>query len=158
MFALEETVQGFLLVTTLSHSETANEDLSLRVLLNTHAGASLLARARLGQHVKHELVVDLDKADFDRDLIVETAADLGKDLVDCARDESPVLVIGGATAHGERFTGASLTVAHDGAVEAVNDLVDSLLSAVLEDVFLGRVVQEFIKFECPLLLLIVDDA
>ena len=36
--------------------------------------------------------------------------------------------------------------------------MDGLLRAVLEDVFLGSVMQKLVEFECPLLFLVIDDA
>ena len=36
--------------------------------------------------------------------------------------------------------------------------MDRLLSAILKDLLLRSVMQKLIKFECPLLLLVVDDA
>ena len=51
-----------------------------------------------------------------------------------------------------------MTIAHDGAVEAINDFVDSRLGAVLKYFFLGSVMQNVVEFECPRLLLVVDYA
>ena len=89
-------------------------------------------------------------------MIVETAANLRENLVDCTGDESSILVVSGRAGHGEGLTSAGLTVAHDCSIEAIHDLVDSLLGAVLEDLLLGGVMEKLVKFECPLLLLIVD--
>ena len=120
--------------------------------------AGLIGGWCIRKHVEHELVVNLDERHFNCDLIVETAANLGEDLVNSARDQTAILVVGRASVHGESLASASLTVAHNGAVEAIDDFMDGRLRAVLKDFLLGSVMQEFVKFECPLLLLVVDDA
>ena len=125
--------------------------------MNRHARTSLLGRGRLRKHIEHQLIVDLDEGDLHGDLIVEKAADLREDFVDGARDQTTILVVGRAATHSEGLTSASLTVAHNRAVEAVDDFMDGLLRAVFKNFLLRSVMQEFVKFECPLLLLVVND-
>ena len=115
----------------------------------------MILRLRVGEHVEHELIVDFDEGNFDSDLVVETAANLAEDFVDGARDQSSVLVVRRRTAHSESFSSTGLTVAHDCAIEAIDDLMDSLLCTILKDFLLGSVMHNFVEFECPLLLLIV---
>ena len=78
------------------------------------------------------------------------------DLVDGAGKHTSVLENGGASSHSVSFTGTSLTVAHDRSIETVNDFVDCLLCTVLKYFLLRSVMHDFVEFECPLLLLIVD--
>mmetsp|Transcript_34163 Transcript_34163/g.42242 ORF Transcript_34163/g.42242 Transcript_34163/m.42242 type:complete len:427 (-) Transcript_34163:33-1313(-) len=155
LLSLEQAVKSLFFVAALSRGKAANGDLTQGVLLDGHARASLLSWARLGEHIKHELIVDLDEGNLDSDLIVETAAHFGENLVDGARNQASVLVVGRGAAHREGLACAGLTVAKDSPVEAIDDFVDGLLRAVLEDLLLRSVMQELIEFECPLLLLIV---
>ena len=69
-------------------------------------------------------------------MIVETAANFRENLVDGARNQSSVLIVCCGAAHGKGLTGACLTVAQNGTVVAINDLVDGLASAVFKDFFL----------------------
>ena len=158
LFALEQAVQGFLLVTAFRGGEATNGDFPINVILHRDARACLVLWLRLRQHVEHELVIDLYEGDANFDLIVETAADFAKNFVDCARDQASVLVVGSGTAHSESFSCSRLSVTHDGAVKTVDNLVDRLLRAVLEHFLLRGVVHDFVEFECPLLLLVVHEA
>ena len=124
--------------------------------MDGHICTRLINWRCLSKHVKHQLIVDLDERHFDSDLIIETAADFGEDFVQCARDESSVLVVASAAGHCEGLAGTSLTIAQDGAIEAVNYFVNSLLSAVFKDVLLGGVMEDFIEFKCPKLLGVID--
>lgn len=158
LLSFEKTVERLLFVANLSQSLATNRDLAHGILLDSHARASLLSRRGLRKHVEHQFIVDLDKRNFDRDLVIETAANLREDLVDSAWNQSSVLVVGSGATHGEGFASTGLTVAENGAVEAIDDFVDGLLSTVLKDLFLGSVMHDLVEFECPLLLLVVYHA
>ena len=120
-FTLEETVQSLLLILALDHGQALEVNLTFSVVQNAHTGAGLLMWGHVGQHVEQELVVDFNVGDFDNDLSIETAAHLGKDVVDGAGDHTTVLVILGTSSHREGLAGASLTIAHDSAVVAVDN-------------------------------------
>ena len=108
-------------------------------------------------HIKHELVIYFDKGNLYRDRIIETAANFWKDCVDASWNEAAVLVVRGGSGHGEGLSSSSLTIAHDGAVESIDDFRNWLLGAILEDVFLRGVVKNLVEFEFPRLLLVVHD-
>ena len=99
----------------------------------------MFARGCVREHVKHELVVELNIADLDSDLVVETATDLRENLVDRTRDQASVLVVGCGATHCEGLTSTGLTVAHDCSIEAIDDLANGRAGTVLKDFLLGGV-------------------
>ena len=65
---------------------------------------------------------------------------MGEDVLDDAWDDTSEIAIGQVSAHhGEGLAGARLSVSKDGAVVAVEDVVDGRLDGVVEDILLGRV-------------------
>ena len=158
LFTLEKAVEGLLFIAALLCGETTNGNLAIKVILHRDARARLVLGLSLRQHIEHELVVDFNEGNSNSDLIVETAANLAEYFVNCARDQSSVLVVGSGAAHRESLSCSRLAIAHDSAIESVDNLVDGLLCAVLEDFLLRGVVHDFVEFECPLLLLVVHEA
>ena len=101
------------------------------------------------------LVVDLEVADLDGEVVVSMASHLLVDLIDGSRDDASVFVVRRRSIHRERLARAGLPVAHHGAVVAVGDLPHSLEGAVVEHILLGRVVHDLVEFELPVLRRVV---
>ena len=76
LLALEEAIESLFFVLALDQRETAHGNVSLGILRDGNIRTALVGWGSLRKHVKHELIVDLDEGDLDRDLIVETATNL----------------------------------------------------------------------------------
>ena len=79
-------------------------------------------------------------------------------MVNGSWHDTSVLVIGGGPGHGKGLTGSRLPIAHNGSIVATHNLGDCLFGAVVKDILLGGVMQNLIKFESPILLLVIDHA
>ncbi len=60
--------------------------------------------------------------------------------------------------HGKRFTRARLTIRENRAIVAIQETFDDGRSAFIIDRLLRSIMKEIVKFEIPILLLIVDVA
>ena len=111
-------------------------DVSLSIVLNGDARSGLFMRWLVTKHIEHKFVIDLNEGDSHGDLIVETAANLREDGIDRTWDDAAIFVVGRVTSHREGLACTRLTIAHDGAVIAINNGVDSLLGAEFKYVLL----------------------
>ncbi len=105
--------------------------------------------------VEHKLIVNFEIRNSYGVLIVKTASNLLENLWNGTRNETSVFVILHASAHSERLSSTSLPINHNCAIESVNDRSNDITGAVIEKVVLTGVMQNFIEFESPCLLLIV---
>ena len=110
----------------------------------------------LDQQVSDLLVVDLCVAHTDRNGLIKLVASKRVHLCDGSRQDAAVLELGLATGHSVGFAGASLTVAENCPVVALNDTLDHLSCTLLVEFVLARIMQNFFKLELPLVRLVVD--
>ena len=158
MLALEQAVKGFFFILAQRGSETLYVHFALGVVLNCDVSAGLFVGRSLAEHVEHEFIVYFGERDLNSNLIVETAADLAKNFVDGARNDTSVLEVRRRPEHRKGFSSASLSIAHDGPVVAVDERADDIISAIIKNVVLGGVVQNLVEFEFPGLSCVVDHA
>jgi hypothetical protein len=60
-----------------------------------------------------------------------------------------------AACHSKSFPSSGLSVAHNGAIDAVDDIGYGFLAAVFKNVFLAGVVHQLVELELPCFRLIV---
>lgn len=111
--------------------------------------------ADLGPLDKYEFVVDLDVRHPHGHCLVEARPHLLKELVDGARNQTPVLVVLRTAHHRERLASARLSVAHQGRVVAFDEGRNHRHRTVREHVLLTGVVQHLVELVLPALLLVV---
>lgn len=148
--AFEEQVQSFFFVSGMEQLQSFHMHLSLRVVLDRDAGARMSGVARLlRQQVEYLFIVNLKEADMHRHVMIIMLSNFHEHLVDGPWYYASILEVRRGSIHGESLAGAGLPIAHDASVIAVGDLLHHLLRAVAEDVLLGGVVHDLVKFEFP---------
>ena len=131
-------------------------NLSLGIVLDSYSIALLFAGGDIWNQIEHELIIDLEIGYSDRVFVIETTANLLENMADRSRNESSVLVVLHAAAHGESFASSSLTIDHDCAVEPIDHGIDNISWARIEDVFLAGVMKDLVELESPRFLLIIN--
>ncbi len=140
LFTFKKTVEGFFFIAALNHRHTFHVNITFCVILDRDSGTTLLMRWDLAEHIEKKFVINLYVWNLDSDLSVETAANLRENCVYSARNQSSVFVVLGAARHSKGFSSSSLAVAHNSAVDAIYNSGDSLLAAILKNVFLWGIV------------------
>ena len=137
-------------------SDTFDMNLSLSIIKN--GNVMRLSSWFITKQIPHNVIVDLNVADPNSVLLILMSANLLEQLIDGSRNDTTILEVSVGTIHWEGLTSTGLAIAHDGTVVTIGDFGYNILGAILIDIFLGGVMLNFIKFECPNLLLIVDEA
>lgn len=86
------------------------------------------------------------------------ASNLLEELINGPRNDTAILEISIRSIHSKSLSTTSLTIAHNGSIVPICNFSYNILSAIFIDILLRRVVLNFIKFEFPYFLLIVNEA
>lgn len=80
-----------------------------------------------------------------------------ENLINSSWDHTSVLEIWGWSVHCKSLTCTCLSIAHDGTIVSSSNSLDNVLCTVGKDIFLWWVVHDFVKFELPWFLLIINE-
>jgi hypothetical protein len=124
--SFEQTVESLILGIAYVLGQTFNRnpssviisDLEILVLLSHVSGAVGVSG---GNQIANSLVINFAVTDSDCNSLIKPCLSEGKNLADSSGDYSTVLVLGSGSGHGVGFTSSSLTVTHDGSVEALDN-------------------------------------
>ena len=86
------------------------------------------------------------------------ASNFLKNLIDWSWNDAPIFEIRGCSIHGESFACSCLTITHYSSIVSICYILNNILSAVAENIFLRWIMHDFIKFEFPWLLLIINES
>ena len=85
------------------------------------------------------------------------ASNFQKNLIYWSWNDTPVFEIRSRSIHGESLSSPCLSIAHDSTIVSICNILNNVLSAVAENILLRWIVHDFIKFEFPWLLLIINE-
>lgn len=154
LLSLEQVVEGLLLIGDLLGDEPLHMHLPFGIILDGEARSTLVP-GLVRKQIVELLIVDLKIADGDNDLLLGVGAYFLEDLVDGSRDDSSILEVGSGSIHRKSLSRSCLAVAHDRAIESVDDGLHDFLRAESENVFLRGVMHYLVEFKLPRFLLIV---
>jgi hypothetical protein len=138
--ALEDSIQRFFCVFALPYSQAFCLDLTSCIFLESDCTSSLFCGWYGREHIEKELVIDFQKWNAHRDLIVVAATHFWENLINSSWNQATILVVGWWATHRESFSCTCLPITKNSRVNAIDYRVNRLLGAKFKNVFLGGVV------------------
>jgi hypothetical protein len=111
-------------------------DFTLGIILNRDLVATLLMSWYLGYQVIHKLIVYLEVANSNSELLFEPRSYLLEYLCDGSWYDSSVLVVLCASTHCERLSSSCLSIDHDCPVEPFNHGLNYITGTLVENFLL----------------------
>ena len=132
-------------------------DISFVVFLDGDGTPRLLVGRDWGEEVEHQLIVNFTIGHPHSVVLVESAANLIKYLVDCPGYNTSVFIVLGGPRNRERLSSPCLAVSHYCPIITIYTLPDNVPCTVIVDLFLTGVVEDLVELKLPGFLLIVDE-
>ena len=129
---------------------------TLCIILNWNSISLLFICGNWRNQIEHKFIVNFKVRDADCIFVIKSASNFLKDVRNCSRNETSVLIVLHASAHSECFSSSSLTINHHSTVKPVYNRANNISCASIEHVFLTRVMKDLVKFKTPAFLLVID--